>query len=106
MDAEAELHDRGNEVGECVEAGAQAVAQVARFALEALKRGWLLGELRGKNLNRDGAIKTLVDRAIYLSHAARADRRNDLVGTKFCAAGKRHVGLGDYSVGQVTGLGS
>ena len=92
------------EIVELADIGVAQLRDGARFALEALECSRLLGELRRKNLDGDRAIESRVDRAIHLSHAARADRRDDLVGAKFCAAGKRHVRLGDYSLGQVLGI--
>src|SRR6516165_7298315 len=55
-----------------------------RFPLEALRK-LLLG-----NLDRDGAIKPRIAGLVYLAHAARANRREDLVGPELCPAIQGH----------------
>ena len=49
------------------------------------------GERLGQDLDRDNAIETRVARFVDLAHAARAERRDDLVRAETGAGGKRHV---------------
>jgi hypothetical protein len=58
------------------------------FALEAGEAGLVLGELRRQDFDRDIAIEARVRGAIDFAHAARTQRRTDLVLTKFGARGK------------------
>ena len=51
-----------------------------RFALEALEGTRIRGHLFGKDLDRDLAVQLRVAGPIDLSHAAGADRGDDLVG--------------------------
>src|SRR2546422_732787 len=46
-----------------------------RFALEALFANGIGGKLRGKNLDRDGAVQARVPRAIDFAHPARSEER-------------------------------
>ena len=41
--------------------------------------------LRGQHFDRDGAVETFVARAINLAHAARADGRENFVGSQMAA---------------------
>ena len=43
-----------------------------RFAFESLFANWIRGQLRGKNLDRNNAIKARVARAVNFAHPARA----------------------------------
>ena len=54
----------------------------ARLLLEALARFGIGGECAGQNLDGHRAIEPGVAGAIDLAHAARADRRDDLVGSE------------------------
>src|SRR5258706_14787626 len=54
------------EIVELADVGVAQLRDCTSFALEALKRCRLLGELCGKNLDGDRAIETLVNRAIDL----------------------------------------
>ena len=45
------------------------------------------GERLGQDLDRDGAIQLRVPRAVDLTHAAGAERRQDLVRAEACAGG-------------------
>jgi len=55
-----------------------------RFPLEAL------GEFYRGDLDRDGAIKPRITRLVHLTHAARADGREDFIRTETCAGSLRH----------------
>jgi hypothetical protein len=63
-----------------------------RFAFEARHAVRIRGEDRGKDLDGDGAIEPRVARAIHLTHAARAERADDLAGSDTRAGGKAHGG--------------
>src|SRR5258708_18375312 len=56
----------------------------ADFAREAV------AEALGRNLDRYLAPHPGVSRAIYLTHSASADGREDFIGAEFCAGGQRH----------------
>jgi hypothetical protein len=60
------------------------------FALEALFANGIRGELRGENLDGDGAVQPRILGAVHLSHPARAERDADLIGTKLCTRSERH----------------
>ena len=66
-----------------------------RLALEARERLLVLGEPLRQHLDRDVALQPGVAGAIDLAHPARADRRQDLVGSQARAGGEGH-GRRDY----------
>ena len=49
------------------------------FSLEALLQVIATGDMRGKNFDGNFAIEPRIACPIDLAHAARADRRNDLI---------------------------
>ena len=51
----------------------------ARLALEALAGVRIVGDVRGQDLDRDGAIESRVARLVDLAHPARADLRRQLI---------------------------
>ena len=53
-----------------------------RFALEPRERVGIGGDGLGQDLDRDVAIELPVPRPVHLPHPARAERREDLVGTE------------------------
>jgi len=57
----------------------------ARFALEALR------ELLRGDFDRDVAPQPRIAGAIHLTHASRADQRENFVGAEFVAGRKRHL---------------
>jgi hypothetical protein len=70
----------------------------AGFAFEALLQFGRGGEVRGEDLDGDGAVQAGVAGAIDFTHAAGAERRFDFIGAEFCAGGESH-GFGDYTLG-------
>ena len=62
----------------------------AGFALEALAKFRVGGQVGRQNLDGDGAVEARVFRAIDLAHAAGADERQDLVGAETSARGEGH----------------
>ena len=48
------------------------------------------GDVAGRTLTRDRAIEPRVARLVDLAHPARAERREDLVGTQARAGGESH----------------
>lgn len=52
----------------------------ARLLLETPQAVHVLGQGRGEDLDRDLAPEPRIFGAIYFAHAARADRRDNLVG--------------------------
>ena len=50
----------------------------------------MLRQVRGQHLDGDLAFELSVARAIDLAHAARAQRRDDLVRSEHCARRQRH----------------
>ena len=61
-------------------------------ARSARARPVVRGQLRREDLDRDVAVQLRVARAVDLAHPARAERREDLVGTETCSGGERHRG--------------
>ena len=61
-----------------------------RFLLEAGQALRVPGELRRKHLDRDDARELVVPRPIDLTHAAGAQRREDLVRSDSGTRGERH----------------
>ncbi len=64
--------------------------QNLRLALEAGQPVAIEREELGEDLERDVAIERCVAGAIHLAHAARAERREDLVGTELNASANGH----------------
>jgi hypothetical protein len=64
-----------------------------RFALEALR------ELLVGNLDGDGAIQSRVASLVHFSHAASAQRRNDLVRTQPGSGSQGHKVVRLYRAG-------
>ena len=56
------------------------------LALEALAAIGIAGGIRRQHFDRDSAIQPRVFGAIHLAHSACAQRRDDLIGPKVCAA--------------------
>ena len=65
----------------------------ARFAIEALAQVRAIGQVRGQDFDRDGAVEPRVASFIDLAHAARADRGEDLVGAHRFSRKDGHAGL-------------
>ncbi len=62
----------------------------AGLTLEARAAVGVLGEVRGQDLDGDGAVQARVARAVDLAHPARAKGREDLVGTEARSGRERH----------------
>ncbi len=62
-----------------------------RFALEAGQPIGIAGEEVGQDLERDVAPEPRVAGAIDLSHAAGAERGDDLIGAQFRAGSQGHA---------------
>ena len=60
------------------------------LALKACPQNWILGEIRRKNFDRNRAIQTGVSSAVDFTHAARTERREDLVRPEFSASVQCH----------------
>ena len=58
-----------------------------RFPPKPREAIWIGGERVGQDLDRDGAIQLRVPRAVDFTHAAGAERRQDLVRAEACAGG-------------------
>jgi len=69
----------------------------ARFALESVAELRVALERLWQDLDGDCSIKTDIARAIDLAHAARAERREDLVRAELCSGCQRHSGDGRVS---------
>ena len=80
----------GPEVVDRRDVGVIEPARRLRLLLEAPQPVGVGGEQRRQHLDRDLALEPLVARAVHLSHASRADRREDLVGTELGAGAQRH----------------
>lgn len=50
----------------------------------------IIGEMRGQDLDRDGAVEARITRAIHFAHAARAQPRLDFIRSEVRARGKGH----------------
>jgi hypothetical protein len=61
------------------------------FAFETLAAGSIVGEFVGENLDGYNTLQTRIACLIHLAHAARAERREDLIGTKPEAVGQGHA---------------
>ena len=61
-----------------------------RLALKACEPVGIAREELGKDLQRDVTIELRVARTIDLTHAARAECRDDLVGAEARTGGQRH----------------
>ena len=62
----------------------------ARFAIEPFAEQGIGGERGGEDLDGDGPVEPRVAGSIDLAHAARADRRDDLVRAEACTSGQGH----------------
>ncbi len=71
----------------------------ARLAPEAVAESFL------RNLDGNDAVKTRVTRLVDLSHAARADQRENLVGTEPLSRGERHTVV-QYSSRELKRIGN
>jgi hypothetical protein len=63
----------------------------ARFLLEALQAVRVGRERRRQDLDRDVAAQARVLRTVHLSHPARADRLEDLVGPEAVSRREGHL---------------
>src|SRR2546428_13936323 len=63
-----------------------------RFACESREPIRIVRERVGQNLPREVAIQLAVAGAVDLSHASRADEREDFVGAEASAGRERHKG--------------
>ncbi len=61
-----------------------------RLLLEAMHSVGVGSNRLGKDFDGDEAVQPGVAGAIYLTHSAFANRREDLVRTEFCAHGQWH----------------
>jgi hypothetical protein len=61
-----------------------------RLAAEAREALLIVRERDRQHLDRDVAVESRVARAEHLAHAARADRREDVVWSEPCAWRKHH----------------
>ena len=61
-----------------------------RLALEARQRIGIVRDGLRQDLDRDVAVELPVPRLVHLAHAARAERRQDLVGAEFRAGRETH----------------
>jgi len=59
-----------------------------RFLFEALPQSWIARKVRGKNLDRDGAVQTRIAGPVDLTHATRAKRRDDFIRPETGASGE------------------
>ena len=71
-------------------------ARGARFLLESPQPVGIAGEIGGQNLDGNFAAQSRIFRAVHFTHAARAQRRDDLVGPEFCARSQSHLCVGLY----------
>ena len=62
----------------------------AGFTLQALPPGGIVREVRGKDLDSDGAVQANVFSFINLPHTAGAQSGEDFVGAEFGSGIKRH----------------
>jgi hypothetical protein len=74
----------------------------ARFPIESFTSSRVGGESSREDLDRDDALKTCIERAVHLAHAAGAEGGLDLVRAEVIARGESHRGDADYSGGLVT----
>jgi hypothetical protein len=61
-----------------------------RLPLETLTAGRVVGEMRRKNLDGNGAVQARIQCAIDFSHSTRAQRSDDLIRTQSGAVRQRH----------------
>jgi hypothetical protein len=85
--------------------------QHLRFTVEPRQSLRIAGEHVGQNFYRDFTLQLDVARAIHLTHAARTQRRDDLVRPEASVGGQRHgyrtvvlILVGGLSAGQVRGV--
>ncbi len=69
-----------------------------RFLLETSQSIGVRCQLFRQHFDCNFAVEGLVASAIHLAHAARAQRRDDLIGPKFCTRSEDH-GRRDYNPG-------
>ena len=62
----------------------------SRFLLKALQTFGIGGKGRGKDLDRNTSLEAGVTRAVYLAHAAGAERRLNFIRAEFRARGEGH----------------
>src|SRR4029077_9205179 len=91
------------EIVELANVGVAQLGDGTSLAPEALQSVGTLGEMRGQNLDGDGAIEAGIGGAIDFAHAAGSDRPDDFVRAEFGAGGEGHAS-DDYTCG--TSLGS
>ena len=65
----------------------------ARFEFEALAAHGIVSHVRRQDLQGDVASEASVAGAVYFTHAARAEGRDDFVGAEFVAGRERHLGI-------------
>ena len=71
----------------------------AGLLLEAAKTIEVAAKGSGQHLDRNFAAQTRVAGTVHLTHAARAQRRDDLVGPEFCAGSQGHNRMRLYRLG-------
>jgi hypothetical protein len=93
-----QLHDEKGgavviaDIEERADVGVGELREGTRFAVEPLAQLRVGGERTGQHLDRDGPIEPRIAGLVDLAHAAGADGRDDLVGSKACAGRQRHPG--------------
>ena len=70
----------------------------ARFALETFFGFRICRKVLEQNFDGHGAVEACVPGAIHLAHAARPERRLNLVGAKLCTRGENHECATLYSM--------
>src|SRR4030095_15040364 len=80
-------------VVECQDVGVAERGERPRCPVEAPSATRIGGVLGGKELQGDVAPESAVAGPVHLSHAARPDEREHLVGSQPAAAGKRHLSV-------------
>ena len=60
------------------------------FPFEALLVNGIIRNLRGKNLDRDGAVEARIARAKDFAHAARTQRGDNFIRTELVSCGEAH----------------
>ena len=75
---------------QCDDVGMIEGGHGARLVLEARVRLAVRRLVGGQHLERDVTAESAVARPVHLSHAARAQRGDDLVGSEARASGERH----------------
>ncbi len=76
------------------------------FTLEASQAVRMMRQCRGQNFYGDIAVELCVASAVHFTHAARAERRKNLVGAQSSPCGERHMELIQLKfTGSRSGLG-